>query len=338
MSSCAVPGCHIHYPKSGQPRRFSSEIKLHPLPKDPKRAAAWKKLIPRVWGGVDSDGNVIREPKHIRVCSLHFVGGKKSDDPASPSYQPSIFPNKTPKTPRNTLNSTKSPVIVPTHLTPKTTGLKRKHPGSCDTASTPTSKRCKTAISLLNKMPAVDNKSSVCEIPIRSVLGSIENRNTPQKRPYPNQVLFKTPESFPSTSKDSSDSSPMFTPNRMIFKTPEPVLSHCKNDNVQLPVASSSKSDTNARDSLPVPHQTDHTYGNAPRPMTYNEMSEKIKELEKDNTYLKLQNEMLKKRVISVDMILMDKECYEWTGICSYATFESLLRLIMNTVWKSTQR
>lgn len=335
MSNCAVPGCHIHKPKSGQPRRFSSEIKLHPLPKDPKRAASWKKLIPRVWGGVDSDGNVIKEPKNIFVCSLHFVGGKKSDDPSSPSYQPSIFPNKTPKTPRNTTNSTKSPVIVPTDATPKTAGLKRKHPGSRETTSTPSSKRCKTAISLLNKIPAVNNKATVCEIPSRSVLGSIENRNTPPKRPYPNQMLFKTPESFPSTSKDNGDLSPMFTPNQMIFKTPEPALSFSKNENVQLPVASSSYT---PRNTLPVPHQTDHTYGNAPRSMTIKEMNEKIKELEKDNTYLRLQNEMLKKRVISVDMILMDKECYEWTGICSYSTFESLLRLVMNTVWKSTQR
>lgn len=41
---------------------------------------------------VNADGTEWRPAKWSRICSVHFVGGKPSTDPSSPSYAPTIFP------------------------------------------------------------------------------------------------------------------------------------------------------------------------------------------------------------------------------------------------------
>lgn len=41
---------------------------------------------------VNEDGTAWQPTKWSRVCSQHFVGGKPSTDPASPSYAPAVFP------------------------------------------------------------------------------------------------------------------------------------------------------------------------------------------------------------------------------------------------------
>ncbi len=43
-----------------------------------------------------NDGKEWEPSKNSKVCSQHFVGGFKSEDPRSPAYNPSIFdPKKT---------------------------------------------------------------------------------------------------------------------------------------------------------------------------------------------------------------------------------------------------
>lgn len=41
-----------------------------------------------------ADGSSWEPSSRSRICSQHFVGGKKSDHPHSPAYLPTIFPEQ----------------------------------------------------------------------------------------------------------------------------------------------------------------------------------------------------------------------------------------------------
>lgn len=41
-----------------------------------------------------ADGSDWKPSKHARICSEHFVDGKKSEHPHHPAYIPSVFPHK----------------------------------------------------------------------------------------------------------------------------------------------------------------------------------------------------------------------------------------------------
>jgi hypothetical protein len=73
--SCCAVGCT---------RRFSKDCGLHfyRFPKDSERRNIWISAVNRKnW-----------EPtEHSWICSSHFVGGVKSDDPSSPAYIPTLF-------------------------------------------------------------------------------------------------------------------------------------------------------------------------------------------------------------------------------------------------------
>ena len=75
MKSCCAVGCTNRHSKG-------SSLSFYRFPIDPERRARWIAAIKRVnW-----------EPnKHSFLCSDHFITGKKSQDPLSPDFVPSVF-------------------------------------------------------------------------------------------------------------------------------------------------------------------------------------------------------------------------------------------------------
>ena len=48
-------------------------------------------IIRKTFYVTSPNGSAWMPKDQSRICSEHFVGNKKSDDPRSPSYNPSIF-------------------------------------------------------------------------------------------------------------------------------------------------------------------------------------------------------------------------------------------------------
>ena len=85
---CCVTGCH-----NNTYRDVPLGIRFHVFPKDVARRWQWIKAINRA---EPNNPAKLWEPKgQDLVCSVHFVGNKKSNDPKSSSYFPSIFPTHT---------------------------------------------------------------------------------------------------------------------------------------------------------------------------------------------------------------------------------------------------
>ena len=85
---------------------------------DEKRMRLWYKAIPRE--------NVVAKVGW-RICSDHFVGNVKSNNPLSPSYIPTIFKVNKIETHRSTANSMKSPPLKPVTPKKKVVYSKRKN-------------------------------------------------------------------------------------------------------------------------------------------------------------------------------------------------------------------
>ncbi|XP_052249182.1 diphosphomevalonate decarboxylase-like isoform X2 [Dreissena polymorpha] len=86
---CCVPGCTN---SRGKCNRMGKQVSFYTFPRDSKRLKMW---LDRIRLDVLSeDGHLVPfTPKnHHRVCSEHFVGGKKVDHPNSEAYVPSEFP------------------------------------------------------------------------------------------------------------------------------------------------------------------------------------------------------------------------------------------------------
>ncbi len=81
-TSCVVVGCtNTSY--------RNRDVHFYGFPKKNKdKADAWVRSIKRV----KPDGTPWIPSKNSKVCSSHFIDNKKSDDPTSPSYLPTIFP------------------------------------------------------------------------------------------------------------------------------------------------------------------------------------------------------------------------------------------------------
>lgn len=77
-SFCWVTGCAN---SAGKDAADGVKRGYYLFPTDPKRIKQWKAAIPR-------EEN---PSKWSRVCSDHFVGGVKTNEPGSPGYVPSIF-------------------------------------------------------------------------------------------------------------------------------------------------------------------------------------------------------------------------------------------------------
>ena len=75
VKNCCAVGCTHRFHKG-------CELSFYEFPADPARQSKWVAAVKREnWQPNDSSG----------VCSAHFVSGKKSDDPLSPDYIPSVF-------------------------------------------------------------------------------------------------------------------------------------------------------------------------------------------------------------------------------------------------------
>ena len=73
--SCCAIGCTNRYSKDGG-------LSFYRFPTNPARRAEWIAAVNRKdW----------QPGEHTWLCSAHFVGGAKSNDPLSPAYNPSVF-------------------------------------------------------------------------------------------------------------------------------------------------------------------------------------------------------------------------------------------------------
>lgn len=80
-SSCCAVNC-TNRKKSGSSQ--SSTLTFYRIPNNEKRRQLWIAAIKRQSWSETSISNA-------RVCSAHFISGKKSDDPTNPDYVPSVF-------------------------------------------------------------------------------------------------------------------------------------------------------------------------------------------------------------------------------------------------------
>ncbi|XP_059080064.1 uncharacterized protein LOC131878172 [Tigriopus californicus] len=82
---CCVVDCRKSQRVDG-----SRGIKYHSFPTDEKRYYQWVRAVRR-----ENAHGSLWSPSYVsRICSSHFVGGVKSDDPESPAYYATIFPTK----------------------------------------------------------------------------------------------------------------------------------------------------------------------------------------------------------------------------------------------------
>lgn len=71
--------------------RKNPELQFHRFPGYPHELERKKKWIAAVRRET-SDGKPWQPGKNSRICSAHFVGGEKSNNPLNESYHPTIFP------------------------------------------------------------------------------------------------------------------------------------------------------------------------------------------------------------------------------------------------------
>eukprot|EP00058_Branchiostoma_floridae_P006248 XP_002591736.1 hypothetical protein BRAFLDRAFT_58953 [Branchiostoma floridae] len=75
VHTCAAVGCHNR-------KNPGTSESFYRFPREEPRRGKWIAAVRRVdWQPTDSS----------RLCSAHFISGKKSEDPVSPDYVPSIF-------------------------------------------------------------------------------------------------------------------------------------------------------------------------------------------------------------------------------------------------------
>ena len=80
---CAAVNCH-NCQKRDQPRG----IQFYRFPAAPERRHRWLVRVNRR----EPTGNLWKPGSSARLCSAHFVSGKKSDDPNDVDFVPSVFP------------------------------------------------------------------------------------------------------------------------------------------------------------------------------------------------------------------------------------------------------
>lgn len=78
-TTCCVINCH---------RRHSREsgIQFYRFPVDPDRRRRWLSFVARQ----NADGSSWKPGPGDRLCSCHFISGKKSNLPSNPDYVPSV--------------------------------------------------------------------------------------------------------------------------------------------------------------------------------------------------------------------------------------------------------
>ncbi|KAM9823363.1 uncharacterized protein ACBT44_008150 isoform 1-T1 [Syngnathus typhle] len=83
VKSCCAIGCAYRFQKG-------DTKKLYRFPADLTRKDSWVAAVRRVEHGRNSS-KLWKPTIHSYICSDHFVGGAKSDDPLHPAYVPTLF-------------------------------------------------------------------------------------------------------------------------------------------------------------------------------------------------------------------------------------------------------
>ena len=86
-TTCAVVGCHNRQSKY-------SKSSFYRFPKEEERRRRWIAFVSRK----NSDGSAWEPGNGDRICSQHFINGKKSDLYINPNYVPSIQAKNSPDT------------------------------------------------------------------------------------------------------------------------------------------------------------------------------------------------------------------------------------------------
>ena len=99
---CCAPGC-------SNSRKTSGDLNFYRIPKDINRRQVWLKRIRR---------KNFSPTVNTRLCSEHFIGGHKSDDLNSVSYNPSVFKHshdksKLSRSTQNSLRTTRESKATP---------------------------------------------------------------------------------------------------------------------------------------------------------------------------------------------------------------------------------
>jgi len=85
-TTCAVVGCNNRQCKL-------CGVSYYSIPKEDQDCRRqWIAFVSRK----NSDGSAWKPGKGHRVCSNHFISGKKSDEPGNPDYVPSVKHTKQP--------------------------------------------------------------------------------------------------------------------------------------------------------------------------------------------------------------------------------------------------
>lgn len=82
MGFCFVKGC-ANSSNNRENKKPQSDISFYKIP---KKLLSRFRAFKRAGGREDS----FKFTDHTKICSAHFVGGHKSDDPKSPSYLPTL--------------------------------------------------------------------------------------------------------------------------------------------------------------------------------------------------------------------------------------------------------
>lgn len=80
-TTCAVVNCYNRHCKE-------LGISFYRFPKNPDRRRQWVAFVSRR----NSDGSPWEPGEGDRICSQHFVTGRKSETPSDPDYVPSVHP------------------------------------------------------------------------------------------------------------------------------------------------------------------------------------------------------------------------------------------------------
>ncbi|XP_045466189.1 uncharacterized protein LOC123675011 [Harmonia axyridis] len=86
---CCVVGCRNAYYNT------DTSIKFYSSPKrwfEKERKQTWINSVSRVCA--DGTSGEWQPKEFHKICSAHFVGNAKSNDPSKPSYNPTIFPQE----------------------------------------------------------------------------------------------------------------------------------------------------------------------------------------------------------------------------------------------------
>ncbi|XP_049274464.1 uncharacterized protein LOC119402122 isoform X1 [Rhipicephalus sanguineus] len=84
-NNCCVVGCSNTYKNSPGTHFYKFPVLFY----EQERRRRWIAAVRRR----REDGSHWEPTKNARICSQHFLNGKRSNDPRSPAYEPTIFPS-----------------------------------------------------------------------------------------------------------------------------------------------------------------------------------------------------------------------------------------------------